>query len=102
MVLDALTDLFLDQAGGAPGDDGTIDAAKAADDRGGKADDAKIKPDTEIDFVVVEAVHHAGECRKPRTDGKGDEHDRCKVDAHRARGFLVLRNSPDGETELSP
>src|SRR5437016_4374087 len=103
MRSDPLADLFLDQAGRAPGheddddgegehilvgagerqrdradglqsreqkatEDGAIDAAEAADDGGGKADDAEIEAHAEIDFVVIQAVHDAGEGSEPRAD----------------------------------
>ena len=33
-------------------------------------------------------------------DREGDQHDGGEVDAHGARGFLVLRHRADGEAEL--
>src|SRR3954454_22166124 len=41
-----------------------IDAAEAADDRGGKPDHPEIEAHPEIDFVVIQTVHH------PRERGK--------------------------------
>src|SRR3954453_3725459 len=38
-----------------------VDAAEAANNRGGKADHAEIEAHAEIDLVVVQAVHHACE-----------------------------------------
>jgi hypothetical protein len=35
-------------------ENGAIDAAEAADDGGGKADDAEIETDAEINLIVVE------------------------------------------------
>src|SRR5947207_2885403 len=41
-------------------ENGAIDAAKAADDGGGKADDAEVEAHAEIDFIVVQSVHDSG------------------------------------------
>ena len=81
-------------------EDGAIDAAEPADDGGGKADDAEIEPDAEIDLVVIEAVHHPGEGGKPRADREGDEHDGGEIDAHGARRFFVLRDGANSQTQL--
>ena len=83
-------------------EDGAVDAAEPADDRGRKADHAEQEAHAEIDLVVVEAVHHAGEGGERRADREGDQHDGGEIDAHGARGLLVLRHRADGETELGP
>jgi hypothetical protein len=44
-----------------------INAAEAADDCGGKADDAEQQAGTEIDLLVIKPVHDAGESGERRT-----------------------------------
>ena len=73
---------------------------KPADDGGGKADDAEVKPDAEIDLVVIKAIHHAGEGGKPGADGEGDQNDSGEVDAHGARGLFVLCDGADRQPKL--
>src|ERR1700688_1577907 len=43
-------------------EDRPINAAESADNGGGKADHAEIKTNAEVDLVVIETIHYAGEC----------------------------------------
>src|SRR6185312_4626052 len=82
--------------------DSAIDAAKTADDCGGKTDDPEIETDAEIDLVVIEPVHHARDGGERRANGECHQDDSGEIDAHGPGGFFVLRDRPDGKPELGP
>ena len=46
-------------------EDRAVDVAEPADDRRAEADHAEQQAHAEVDLVVIEAVHHAGEGREP-------------------------------------
>ena len=83
-----------------PAEDRAVDVAEPADHGGAEAEHAEQKAHAEIDLVVVEAVHHAGEGGDRRADREGGEHHEGEIDPHGARGLAVLRHRADREPEL--
>src|SRR6185312_1426548 len=69
--------------------DSAIDAAKTADDGGGKTDDPEIETDAEIDLVVIEPVHNARDGGERRANGECHQDDSGEIDAHGPGGFFV-------------
>ena len=82
--------------------DGAVHVAQPAQDGGRKTDHAKQKADAEVDLVVVQTVHDAGQRGQPRAQRKSEQHNGLEVDAHQARRLAVLCHRPDRQTQLGP
>ena len=81
----------LDHAEDQPADDGAVDVADAAEDRGGERLQTGEEAHPEVDVGVAQPVRDARDGGEGGAEGERDHDDAVDVDAHQPRGVGVLR-----------